>query len=583
MSRKQKVGCLIILFAMIFQSMLELLGIALVSPILNIIQARNIDDPIGFINYINKNFFSNIVCKFFNINPVIHNANLIISVMLGVVIFIYLFKFGYSILNKYCISIVLRSISRKISFKIISANLAMPYDYFVNTNSSIIIRKCTSDVVMFMSTIRGILGVITSFFIALAILTYLMIKSWIITLIFAVLIFICAIASVFILRNYSKRTGKKLREYHSENLDILHKSIFGIKETKINEVNSYFINDFIANRIKSDTLSLKYNILVHLPGQIIENFAIILVMSITILLVCVLPNSDSNYIVELLTSFVLAAIKLLPNVLAISGNFVSFSYFSSAVDSVLNDLKEADEINKRNEIIKSKYGNKKIQFHQKISIENLTFSYRSSPIIIKDVNVQINKGEYVAFSGNSGAGKTTLIDNLLGLLSPQKGNIFCDNHSIYENIKSWHSLISYVPQTIFLLDDSIKKNICFGLDVKFIDENKVWKALEKAQLKEFVEKLPNKLETRIGEAGVKLSGGQRQRIGIARAFYKDTPIMVLDEATSALDYGTEDNILLNIRKVKGDKTVIIITHRLNTISHCDKIYCIENHICKQIK
>ena len=203
--------------------------------------------------------------------------------------------------------------------------------------------------------------------------------------------------------------------------------------------------------------------------------------------------------------------------------------------------------------------------------------------VLNNVNVVIKKNTSVAFSGVSGAGKTTMIDLILGLLPCREGSIYCDGVNIKDNMRGWRKNISYIPQNIYLSDDTIRNNVAFGIEKDKIDDQKLWSALEKAQLKEYVEGLPNGLDTIIGERGVRMSGGQRQRIGIARAFYRDTNIVVFDEATSALDYETEKNILEHVSQYSSNHTLIIITHRLNTIDSCDCIFKVENGGISQIK
>ena len=228
---------------------------------------------------------------------------------------------------------------------------------------------------------------------------------------------------------------------------------------------------------------------------------------------------------------------------------------------------------------------KPLSFNKEISVNNIEFAYTLAPdkIILNDVSCIIKKNTSVAFCGESGAGKTTMIDIILGLLKLQQGTITCDGVDIQTNMKGWRDNISYIPQTIFLMDDTIRRNIAFGIADKNINDDMIWDALEKAQLYKFVKALPNGLDTVIGERGVRLSGGQRQRLGIARAFYRNTNIIVFDEATSALDYENEKKILDHVNQYASDHTLIIITHRLNTIENCDHIYKIANGGIEQVK
>lgn len=409
-----------------------------------------------------------------------------------------------------------------------------------------------------------------------------MMTDWLITLVVIAVMGLAGFISVFVIRKSITRRGRISRKLSVGGIEILHRCIYGIKETKIAKSENFFINQYYKNTYAANKNQIRYNLLSVMPSVIIQNFGIIVLMFVMMFLI--IFQQDATKIIGLLTTLVVAITKLLPNINSITANAVSFLYFKPSVERIVKDTEEANKITqlKKNRELKS--DGKKILFNRELTIENLSFKYQKGYTnVIDNANLSIKKGEYVAISGMSGAGKTTLVDNILGLLVPQQGDIKVDGKSIYDNIDSYHSLLSYVPQTIYLLDDTVKSNICFGLDVDEAKDEDVWRALEKAQLKDVVEALPNQLMTKIGEAGIKLSGGQRQRIGIARAFFRNTPIIVLDEATSALDYHTEGVILEDIRKNKTDKTIIIITHRLNTISACDHIFSIENHKVSQIK
>ena len=215
-------------------------------------------------------------------------------------------------------------------------------------------------------------------------------------------------------------------------------------------------------------------------------------------------------------------------------------------------------------------------FKDKIRINKINFSYQTNKAVLKDINIEIKKNTKVGIIGPSGSGKSTLLDLITGLHSPDKGAIFCDNIDIDTNKPGWQKKLGYVPQTIYLLDDSIKNNIAFGIEEEKINNTKVFESLEKSQLTEFINSLPEKENTIIGNNGIRLSGGQRQRIGIARALYSNPEIIILDEATSSLDMENEKKIMDDIDKFSKNKTIIIITHRLNSVFNCETIYVLNN-------
>lgn len=581
MNKKQKIALLLLFVAILINSAFELVGIAMISPVVTVLQAKA-GEVTNFAAIINSNFFARLMCNVFQIQTVQANANTIINAMLGTIIVLYVVKAIVFLVVSYLVSLYTCTLSRSLSSKMIGAYLSMPYDYFVNTNSSIIIRKCTTDVTSFTSSISGIVNTAVAGFTTLAIFVYLMVQSWQITLIITAVMGLAALITVLVIKKNARKRGALAQKYNSRSIDILHRTIFGIKETKITRSEPYFTRQYYDNAYASNQNQIIYEMLGKVPSVIVQNFGIIVLL--VIMFVLVNNNISPAWIITTLTALVVAVTKLLPNINTITNNAVAFSYFRPAVESLVKDTQEANEIIRMKKEREAKSDGKPITFNKTIKIHNLSFKYKDGvENVISNASITINKGEYVAISGMSGAGKTTLVDNMLGLLIPQKGDIKIDDKSIYDNIDSYRRILSYVPQNIYLLDDTIKANICFGLDPNQAKDKDVWVALEKAHLKEVVKALPDKLNSRIGEAGVKLSGGQRQRIGIARAFFRNTPIIVLDEATSAVDFKTEGAILNDIRKAKGDKTIIIITHRLNTISHCDHIYSIENHKIVRVK
>ena len=271
---------------------------------------------------------------------------------------------------------------------------------------------------------------------------------------------------------------------------------------------------------------------------------------------------------------------MLPSVNKISSYFAAIVHNGVVIDKVRDEYREIHEHEKNIRLVEmentGKAEQKIITLNSEIKVENLEFSYpdTESPVL-SNVSIQIPKNYSAAVIGPSGAGKTTFVDLILGILTPQKGDITVDGIDIHEGMRSWHDKIGYIPQTIYMLDDTIRNNIAFG-DSEEIDDERIWEALRKAQLEEFIKEMEEGLDTVIGEAGVRLSGGQRQRIGIARALYRQPEVLVLDEATSALDNETEAAVMEAIDSLQGKMTMLIIAHRLSTIQNCDIVYKVEN-------
>ena len=273
-------------------------------------------------------------------------------------------------------------------------------------------------------------------------------------------------------------------------------------------------------------------------------------------------NSESLLIT--LTIFGAVSFKLLPSANKIITNLQNLRYYKSSLDNIFN---ETQELHKSEKLDSS--DNIKFEFNSSIEIENLTFSYESSKALINNLNFKINKGDLVGVYGKSGKGKSTLIDILTGLITPHSGKIKCDGVSIHKNKKSWQSIIGYVPQSVYLFDESIQKNIIFNKDT--FDEDKIKDVISSSGLAEWTNQLKDGLHTLVGDEGAKVSGGQRQRIGIAASLYKDSEILILDEPTSSLDPETENNIIDNILSLKGNKTIILISHKQSIIDKCDKV------------
>ena len=564
LNTKQKWQLVLLFFMLLLSSGLELFGLSILVPIVNLVAYPE--------TAAETNTMVKIMIAVFRIPSDDYRAILISTVLF--VISVYVFKVIYSLLLTAYQNRFTNQFSRQISVHLFSNYLYQPYEFHVYTNSSELYRSATSDAATFVGSISTIISTLSdALFMALAIV-YLLFVDWALTSIVFVTLGLLTVI-------LTKLMKKKVRKYSIYNWQLnaigiksINEGLSGIKETKISNREQYFIDNYDDTKAKQASISLKTALLVAMPRLFVESAGMIAVL--VALLIYALNNPNPEAIVTTFATLAIAVVKLLPYVSRLNGNVNTLRWNMVSIHKVYEDLRLVSEtpIEKNGDM---GTGVEPLLFEKGVALRNLIFHYKNSETNVLDgVNAVIPKGQSVAFCGPSGAGKTTTVDVLLGLLKPQEGQVLCDDVNIADHLREWHKNISYVPQEIFLIDDSIKENVAFGHDSNKIPDDLVWKALEKAQLAEFVRSLPNGLQTKIGEKGVRLSGGQRQRIGIARALFRDTPIIVFDEATSALDFETEGEVLKTVTGLKGEKTLVIITHRLTTIQDCDRIYEIRD-------
>ncbi len=453
-----------------------------------------------------------------------------------------------------------------------------PYEYYLNADTSVIQRSITSDVNNMYGLILSSLQLLSEIIMFLVLVIVLMTQDPMMILTIALLLVIVLLVIKCILKPIMIKAGEDNQEYYSGLYKWIDQSVMGIKEIKIANKESYFINEYSKCGAGYVGAVQKYNIYNATPRLLIETVCIA-----GLVLYLILQIASGKEVAAMITQigvFAVAAMRLLPSANRINNYLTSISYFEPFFMGVSDNLQE--EINDRNvnydaEAYEARKEIKKLPVLKKIELKDIVYKYPNTDVLIfNQADMVIPVGCSVGVVGTSGAGKTTIIDVLLGLLNIQEGSILADGVEVREHYEEWLKNIGYIPQTIFMIDASIRKNVAFGVPDEEIDDNKVWQALKEAQLDEFVKGLPEGLDTGIGERGIRLSGGQRQRIGIARALFEDPEVLVLDEATSALDNETEAAIMDSINRLHGRKTLIIIAHRLQTIEKCDMVYRVEN-------
>ncbi len=490
-------------------------------------------------------------------------------------IILYLVKNIYMCLFTYVRAKYSNKIGRELATRILKAYIRRKYTFFLSYSSGECLRDTGTDVAGVSNFLNAGFTLLTDCITIGLIVVWIFVVNYQFALIAMLISAVCLTIVLKIFRNLCREWGERTRingEYmYKYSLELFQ----GIKEIKILGRQKYFVDHYDDTNGKQGKITSLYTLSLASPAYIIE--ALFIFGFLTALCLGNNYSMDMVSILPELASFAIAAFRVLPSLGKISSSVNNILYSVSSVNATYQHVQDIAGDAVTGEETGEDW--EKAQFHGEISVNHISWQYPTGDKkVIDDLCMQIKKGESVAFIGSSGAGKTTLADIILGLLEPQSGNITLDGRDIRELGQKWRNLLGYVPQSAYLISDTIRRNVAFGIEDQYIDEELLWRALEQAQLKEFVEQLPQGLDTEIGESGVRVSGGQRQRLAIARALYNDPEILVMDEATSALDGDTEKALIEAIEKLQGHKTMIVVAHRLTTVKNCDIIYEIGNGV-----
>ncbi|MBP3951509.1 ABC transporter ATP-binding protein [Bacillus sp. YZJH907-2] len=563
LNRKEKKKMFILFAMMIVAAIFETLGIGLIVPIVAIITNPNIisEQPLLAFIYNSMNLSS-------------YTIFIIVSVIF--LLFVFILKNLYLLFFNYMQFKIILNLQVKISRELFNKYLTKPYVFHLQRNTADLLRNVNDEV---PKVSQGILlsgfQLATEILVTIFILILLLTTAPLATL--AVIVILGGSVALFfmIFRKKISKLGVELQKVNGRIIKWVNQGLGASKEIKVQGKESFFINAYTEQSQLKANNGRYYKMLEQAPRLFIESLLVSTVL--VTMLIIILRGTDTEQLISTMALFAMSAFRLMPSINRVMGLITTIKYSKPALKVVYNDLyTESDlEINQLNSSSESEVTRK--AFLQSIELENVSFSYPNQErSTISDVSLTIPIGSSVAFIGESGAGKSTIVDVILGLLTPQKGRILVDKKNLNDQKSIWQQRIGYIPQSIFLIDDTIRGNVAFGIEKDRIDDENVWRALEQAQLKDFVIELPDQLETSVGERGVRLSGGQRQRIGIARALYHNPEILFMDEATSALDNETETEIMKSIDNLRGEKTLIIIAHRLSTIKNCDKVFHIQD-------
>ena len=500
------------------------------------------------------------------------------------VIAVYIIKNVFLVFLSYVRARYACKIQRELSVEIMKSYLGRGYPFFLISNTSELLRGMTGSIENTYNALCYILKIIAEILTAGCICVYFIVMDVGMALCVMLLAGACLGVMVIGFRGWMRECGSREYKYDALTKKILLQAFEGIKEVLVMKKERFFIKEYEETYIKRQFPAISKAVAQETPAYLIEGVC----LTGLIVAVCfkALGADNADLLVAQLAAFAVGAFRILPSLGRISSSFNQVVFSTAGINDTYNNLKE---VRKHDQSLKKELGNEKkeqkIIFQDRLEISGVVWQYENSEKkVLKDVSLSIKKGQAVALIGQSGAGKTTLADIILGLLRPSQGKVLLDGmYDIYDMPSEWSRIISFVPQSVYLVDDTIRNNIAFGVEKENIEDKKVWEALEQAQLSDFIKGLSEGLDTMIGERGVRFSGGQRQRVAIARALYSNPAILVLDEATSALDNETEEAVIQAIESLQGHKTLIIIAHRLSTVRNCDIIFEIKDGVAIQVE
>ena len=560
LNRKQKSRIIILIILMLIGAVLETVGISLIVPLMTTILNED---------FYRTNEYAIMVCNLLDLHS---SKTFMMAILIGVAL-MFALKDAYLLFEYYVQARFVSNNRLSTQREVMNRIIHRPYTYFLNIGSGEVMRRITDDVSGAFTLLSVLLSFFTEIIVSIAVVAAIVVIDPLMACVIMVTLALELVIIYKVIKPVLRRAGlSRQKAVVSSNKWILQ-ATSGIKELKVAKKEEYFLKQFTHYAKKGVKAEQKKMVLDNAPRLIIEAVTVDALLAFMILLL--FGGADAASLLPQLSAFAVAAVRLLPAANRMSAAMNSVAYGEPALDNLLESLQMIREEHDGEKEQNTKMEN--ITFSNKLELKNITFAYPNAENnVLVHADMVVPVGKSVGIVGTSGAGKTTVVDIILGLLKPQSGQVLTDGKDIFLNYPAWLSQIGYIPQMIYMLDDTIRANVAFGIAEDEIDDEKIWRALEEAQLKEFVEALPEGIHTTIGERGVRLSGGQRQRIGIARALYTEPTLLILDEATSALDNETETAIMESIHALHGKKTLIIIAHRLTTIEECDMIYRVED-------
>lgn len=564
--KKQKM-MFVLLGVMIFiGGVLETLGVGTMIPVVTVLLT-----PDKLQSAIDKYDALRNVLTFFKVQDISRLTSFLLILLMAV----FVIKNAYLLLQTYVQTSFIAHNRNKMIARVMAEFLNRPYEDYLGADIPTVFRLTDSDIPQTFSLITNLLSLSSEAVVSLFIFIFLLFQNVKMTLF---IIFVFGIMTLFITKIFKPRLNKigaKNQKIQSRIAKWRIQAIYGLKDVKVLNREEFFVRNYYETGVVGADVARTYTVMNNTPRLLIETVFMVSVLSFVLFFLR--AGGDVTTMVTTIATFAVAAIRVLPSVNRINTYMTEIAYMQPSLDYVYENLKEGMKNDEKLAERRANSQKEKLTLNDRIVLDHIDYHYpETDKNIFTDAHMEIRKGQSVGVMGPSGAGKSTIVDILLGLLHVQNGTITCDGVDIFKNYESWLAQVGYIPQTIYLIDESIRENVAFGIDDDKIDEARIWQALEEAQLADFARELPEGLDTKIGDRGVRISGGQRQRLGIARALYNDPEILVFDEATSALDNDTEAAVMDAVNSLHGKKTMVIIAHRLNTIANCDVIYKVED-------
>lgn len=558
LNRKQKRSVAVLVFLIFISALLETLGVSIILPLISaVLNPQEILD----------NKYVVMVCGWFHI--AFTDPAFLVKLLLIVTIAIFVVKNIYLLFLYYIQAGFVTKTEAATSIRLLGEYLNRPYEYYLNADVNALFQTINKDIPHVFELLQEVMKLLTEIAVSVCLCALMLFVDPKMTLSIAALLVIMVVFLIFVLKPMLGNLGQGRLKQQVLTMKWMQQGIFGIKDVKVAAKENYFLQNFADAYRKLSGVTRRYTVLNNMPRLIIETVCIVGLLGY--MLISYLNGADMSEMTTKIGAFAVAAVRLMPSVNRISTHLSTIAYYEPSLNFVCDNLNIAS--------LKEAYFDRSkdvMELKERICLEDISYAYPATDRKIFDrASMEIPAGKSVGVIGSSGAGKTTIIDVLLGLLEPQEGQVLCDEKRIRDHYAAWLHNIGYIAQNIYMLDNTIRANVAFGVDENDIREERVWEVLQEAQMAEYIRSLPEGLDTIIGDRGVRLSGGQRQRIGIARALYHDPELLVFDEATSALDNETESAIMDAINSLKGKKTMVIIAHRLKTIENCDILYKVE--------